>query len=301
MEAAGTPESCGRRPLLAPSIVVALFLLSTPMEGLAQRGRIIGHVVRLERHLVETGSFTPPTVRDAPRAQDVQYVVVYIPTNLAGNDSDPLGLVPGGGVRSSNDYLLHLKSRGGLGGGTMELGVYGSVSEGQALAGPVVVEPVRLDARAALRVERDLARSFPRGPETIALDAYCLERLKVVPSAGLIFRVADPEIQRRHGDALRALSAARRARALDRLTPDSDPSEYFHSIAQWAIWSVEDDLDESRFTEAFLEHTKKNLEEGGIEWSGEIERQVRALIPNRWKDVMGILADAAPDRGEGDR
>ena len=89
------------------------------------------------------------------------------------------------------------------------------------------------------------------------------------------------------------LSSSRRLNEQGALQPDSDPTAYYHSIRQWAIWVDERSLDRSQYEETFVQHTKKNFEAAGQEWSDDIEELVRDLAPNRWADIERILNAAA--------
>ena len=80
--------------------------------------------------------------------------------------------------------------------------------------------------------------------------------------------------------------------AAGQLHPDSDPEPYYHSIRQWAIWTHERSYDEAAFIEAFVAHTRNNVEAAGFEWTAEVEAQVRGWAPNRFQDLTNLLTAA---------
>lgn len=93
--------------------------------------------------------------------------------------------------------------------------------------------------------------------------------------------MAGPEKQRAFAPVARALEAADRLREAGLLDPDTNPESYFHSIRQWAVWTLEQGFEAETFVEAFVEHTKKNLSEAGRESSEQIEAVVRNSAEGR--------------------
>ena len=156
----------------------------------------------------------------------------------------------------------------------------------------LVVEPVELGAAMKQRLEQEVRALAGRNPITATLDAYCLDFLRQPPDLGTVFRVADQELQQRFAPLRDVLRAGRRLYDAGLLNPDSDPEEYFHSIRQWALWSVQENLDAGSFGEAFLEHTRKNFETAGQPWTEEVEELVQGLVPNRWQDIARIVEEA---------
>jgi hypothetical protein len=124
------------------------------------------------------------------------------------------------------------------------------------------------------------------------IDAYCLERAGGVPTEGTFFRIADAPVQEANARLRAILASSRMLRDLGMLHPDTDPTLYFHSIRQWAIWVDENDLDRAGYEEAFAEHGRRNIEAAGRAWTPEVERTVRSLVPNRWVDIVAILEGA---------
>jgi hypothetical protein len=116
--------------------------------------------------------------------------------------------------------------------------------------------------------------------------------LQGIPDAGTVFRVASQDIQQRFALLRGILDASRRIKEAGLLNPDSDPTDYFHSIRQWAIWTLEQEMGVNEFTDAFVEHTRKNVALTGAEWTSDVEEAVQSLVPNRWRDVLRVLEEA---------
>jgi hypothetical protein len=131
------------------------------------------------------------------------------------------------------------------------------------------------------------------------LRGFCADFAKPPPARGTVYRLAGPEAQQRLSPLRPVLQAGRRMAAEGRLHPDSDPGSYADSIRQWALWSRIEGFDERRYADAFVEHTRKNVEGAGQRWSRELEAGIRAAVPNRWRDITAVLAAArepAPGR-----
>lgn len=154
----------------------------------------------------------------------------------------------------------------------------------------VIVEALKpAVARQARRQINQLAR---RNPVTQKLDAYCVEFLRQPPSLGTIFRVANPEIQKKFAPMRSLLHAAHRLQQAGVLRPDSDPRAYFSAIKQWALWTKERNFNEKSYGEAFIEHTRKGAIERGARWTNQLESSLRALVPGRWADITKIVNTA---------
>ncbi len=201
-----------------------------------------------------------------------------IPLPQTGGTTAPLkAVIEALGVSSGEAFTIEISS-----------------SESQAVdlsAAGVVVEPLPPKVGQAVRKEFAAAT---KGEPTLRLpaDGYCLEFLREPPPEGTMFRVAGPEVQKKFQPMRSILRAARQVLDAGGLTPDSDPGQYFHSIAQWALWTREQGFDARSFGEAFFDRTRKNFEAAGQAWTKPIQETVRALVPNRWKDVERILREA---------
>jgi hypothetical protein len=141
-------------------------------------------------------------------------------------------------------------------------------------------------------LERELRQVAGRKRVTMNLTAYCLDFKKAPPTTGRIYRVAPRSVQADAGPVRLILLAAERMYTWGELHPDGNPTEYFHSIRQWAIWTREQRFNEQTFGQALLEHTRKNVVAAGRKWNKEIESAARSLIPNRWRDVQHVLAES---------
>ena len=184
-----------------------------------------------------------------------------------------------------------LTDRGGSTGRTLGMQVLNLTGQPVRLASmPFVIEPIRQQAQQ--RVQQAFTRLANAAPVNIDLAAYCVEFLKLPPSANQIFRLAPEGLQKKYEAMSKILRSAYRVQTAGLLRPDSNPAAYADSIKQWAVWAVEQKLNEKSFTEAFLGHTKKNVEAAGQQWSRPAEDMVRKVSPNRWRDIVRVLQGA---------
>lgn len=93
------------------------------------------------------------------------------------------------------------------------------------------------------------------------------------------------------------LQAARDLRDAGRPQVDSDPEGYFHSIRQWALWTLTEGFDQERFIAAFSKQVRENLEAGETAWTDAVAAAVRRHGENRWRDIEQVLELAG--RAEG--
>jgi hypothetical protein len=160
------------------------------------------------------------------------------------------------------------------------------VLEGEAFA----TEPLEGVSEQTLAKEMEKYAGRPR--VAMNLTSYCLNFEKAAPTKGGMYRVAASTAQDQLEPVRRILQAAEQVRDAGELHPDGDPTLYFHSVRQWAIWTVEQKFNERTFADALLEYTKKNVVAAGRRWNGEIEKAARSIIPNRWRDVQRVLAES---------
>ena len=104
--------------------------------------------------------------------------------------------------------------------------------------------------------------------------------------------LAPAPVQKKYEAMSKVLRSAYRIQHAGALHPDSNPDAYTDSIKQWALWAVEQKFNEKGFTEAFVGHTKKNIEAAGQQWSRPAEEMVRKVSPNRWRDIVKVLQGA---------
>jgi hypothetical protein len=158
-------------------------------------------------------------------------------------------------------------------------------------AEPLVVEPLKDEAKKQLQGAAQRLMSSA-APVTAKINAYCMEFLKPPPALGTAFRIAAPELQQRFAPMRQIMDASRRVQQLGQLRPDSNPDGYFHSIRQWAMWTVEQKLNEKTFANAFVDHTKKAVTAQKQPWSNDTENIIRKAAPNRWNDIQKVLSAA---------
>jgi hypothetical protein len=156
----------------------------------------------------------------------------------------------------------------------------------------LVLEPIEQRAQAALA--RQVQRVAGSGDATaLRMNAYCLQFLKGVPAKGTVFRVARQELQEQFAPIRHIVRAARDVFSAGDLTPDTtDAKAYFHSIRQWAIWAREQRFTFESFREAFVQHTRKNVEAAGQQWTPRIGEAVAEAARNRWANVTAVLQAA---------
>jgi hypothetical protein len=184
-----------------------------------------------------------------------------------------------------------LTDRGGSTGKTLAMQVLNLTGQPVRLASmPFAIEPIKQQAQA--RVQQAFTRLTKAAPMSVDLAGYCVEFLKLPPAANQIFRLAPAAVQKKYESMSRVLRSAYRVQQAGLLRPDSNPEAYADAIKQWALWTVEQKFDQARFTDAFLSHTKKNVEAAGQPWPKQAEEMIRKVSPNRWRDIGKILQGA---------
>jgi hypothetical protein len=128
------------------------------------------------------------------------------------------------------------------------------------------------------------------------LSAYCLDFSKLPPAGGMLYRIADDALQQQFAPMTRILQSARSLASGGLLHPDSDPAAYVNSIKQWSLWGRIEKFDASAFERQFIDHTRKAVEAAKGRWTKDVEQQVRSLVPNRWRDILAVWADADTPR-----
>ena len=138
----------------------------------------------------------------------------------------------------------------------------------------------------------DLVNARAANVATKNVEAFCVERTRQPPTAGMEYRVAPADVQQQFKPLQDVLRAAGRLQQSGGLHPDSDPKNYFDSIRQWAIWAKQEGFDQARFTQEFLAHTRKNVEAAKAKWNGDMEKGVQSAAPGRWADIQLVLREA---------
>jgi hypothetical protein len=199
------------------------------------------------------------------------------------------------GVTRSTRVHAYLTSLGTSTGEAFDVTIVNDTTAPVRLAGDgVVVEPIKKgtdkDERSGL--QKAMAT---RGAAvaTSKANAYCLEFKLNPPEQGSMFHVVDAAMQQKYSAARDILHASRQLQATNQLQPDSNPTDYYHAIRQWAIW-----VDEQHFTtraqyaQAFVERTKKNVAAVKQQWTKQMEDTLNQLAPHRWDEIVKILRAA---------
>ena len=245
------------------------------------------------------GFYTLDDIQSAPEGRGVQGVGLEIdgkPWTLE-RASAPLedAWVPGGSLRSLADRLdsplIYVVANGGPTGEVFQVRVVQPAGGPIEIDGFVAVEPVAATAEDRAGFERELAdMAGSKAVKTVA--GYCLDQDLLAPLAGTVYRVAPAAKQAAFEPMRRALDAAREIRDAGQLHPDSDPTDYYHSIRQWAVWTIEKGYDREGFLDAFVERTEKNFHDAGQPWSADVAAAVRSYGEGRWTDIAAILDEA---------
>lgn len=173
-----------------------------------------------------------------------------------------------------------IESLGTSTGEAFSLSVFNESGSPASLSGAgIVVEPLKKKAQEAVR--KELGKLASKNPVTARVSGYCLEFLRQPPDAGMFFRVASKELQEQFQPMRNILQSSRALHDAGALSPDSEPKQYFHSIRQWALWTLEQKFDQGSFEDAFVDRTKKNFAAADQDWTNQIEGAVRGLVPNR--------------------
>ena len=149
-----------------------------------------------------------------------------------------------------------------------------------------VLEPVRLSER---DLKREIERLKGKKSVTVDIDAYCLDMRKPAPASGMVMRLAPHSRQATMGPVQRIIAATRALYHAKKIQPDSDPVQYRHALLQWAIWTLEQKFNEHTYTQAFINHSRKNIAEAGRQWTPALEKAMRTLAPARWKTIERVF------------
>ena len=153
----------------------------------------------------------------------------------------------------------------------------------------IVVEPVADVTEAA--VAREIAQRPNAGRVTTTLNAYCLDFGELPPDRGMALRLVRGASQ---APLRQILRASRRLQAAGSLVADvGDAQTYFDAIRQWAIWTSREGFDQRRFTDAFVQHARKNVEASRQRWDNDLEKAFGQLAPGRWRAIQLVLQEAA--------
>jgi hypothetical protein len=233
----------------------------------------------------------PDAVRRSPIFPGMQDGGLELRAATGGGGASTNGARPapgGGGIPGLTDPVLYIEATGGSTGPVARVLVVNPGDEPLELDGYVAIEPVQVSPSQRERI-LDQVRRAPGALQELTANFYCLELLKLAPPDAVVYRIADAAKQARFAPAARALDAARRLYESGGMSVEGDPDTYFHSIRQWAVWSLEQSFDREEFLDSFTEHTRKNFARMGQPWSEAVAAEVRRHGERRWEDVREVL------------
>ncbi len=186
-----------------------------------------------------------------------------------------------------NALAFSLAASGNLGSGALEFRVVDPSGRVKKVAIPegVVLEPLKPGAAKP---------AAGTGGSVISqqLTAYCLEMAKLPPEPNQLYRLAPQAVQDKFKSLRPVLEAGSKLAAAGQFHPDSEPNAYTDFIRQNALWAKIEGWSEQKFTEVFIERTKKNAEHMKMNWTKEMEQALRSAAPGRWGDISMVLEEA---------
>ena len=158
----------------------------------------------------------------------------------------------------------------------------------------LVLEPLTEEMVAAVKELWPQIVAQANAVVSVFPEGYCLEKEQRPPTMGELYTLAAAGKQGEYAPVRSILRTSTGLHNAGQLYPEAagDPEQYFHSIRQWSIWTHDNGFDEAAFAEAFVEHTMENVMAAGLEWTDEVEAQIRSWAPNRWQDITSILNGA---------
>jgi hypothetical protein len=190
---------------------------------------------------------------------------------------------------SAEGLTFSIASNGNLGSNALEFRVHdpsGRLKGNVSLPEGMVLEPLKMGT--------PNPAGNAAGGSNVAqpLTAYCLEMAKLPPEVGQLYRLAPQAVQQKYLPIHSVLQAGSKLAAAGKFHPDSDPTAYADFIRQHALWAQLENWSEQKFTEVFLERTKKNAEHLNVKWTNEMTDALRAAAPGRWRDIAMVLDEA---------
>jgi hypothetical protein len=215
----------------------------------------------------------------------------------------PRGAIPGDAALAASQVDARRERRGGQTGSAAPISLVATgASSGEVfklvmpnVAGAprhivapdgLVLQPIR---QGAVRPAAQQAGA-PAKQETVT--GFCLDYLKPPPPKGMQYQVAPEAVQKKFEPMRKILEAGRQLADAGVFKPDSNPADYATFIRQWALWTKLNRWDLNAFTREFISRTKKNVENLGRKWTGEMEAALKKAAPNRYFDIMAVLAEA---------
>jgi len=137
-------------------------------------------------------------------------------------------------------------------------------------------------------LEASAGDAVVKGP----LNGFCLEFHKPPPAPGTLYRIADQATQQKYASLRYLDMAAARMSEKNEFHPDSNPEDYKNSIFQYAVWSELEGWGQEEFTQHFVERVKENVQAKNVQWTKEMENQLLAAAPGRWRDISEMRNQA---------
>jgi hypothetical protein len=190
---------------------------------------------------------------------------------------------------SAEGLAFSIVASGNLGSKAIEFRVHdpsGRLKGNIALPEGMVLEPLKVGTRNPV--------STANGKNILSqqLTAYCLDMAKLPPEPGQLYRLAPRAVQQKYIPIKAILEVGRKLAAQGRFHPDSEANAYADFVRQHALWAELEHWTEQKFTEVFLERTKKNAEHLNVKWTNEMTEALRAAAPGRWRDIAMVLDEA---------
>jgi len=190
---------------------------------------------------------------------------------------------------SAEGLAFSIVASGNLGTKAIEFRVHdpsGRLKGNIALPEGMVLEPLKVGTRNPV--------SAANGKNILSqqLTAYCLDMAKLPPEPGQLYRLAPRTVQQKYMPIKAILEVGRKLAAQGRFHPDSEANAYADFVRQHALWAELEHWTEQKFTEVFLERTKKNAEHLNVKWTNEMTEALRAAAPGRWRDIAMVLDEA---------
>jgi hypothetical protein len=190
---------------------------------------------------------------------------------------------------SAGKVVYSIVANGNSSGQALELQVFDPSGATSQIGLPegVVLEPIKVGSAKPLSETMNAGSLLKKN-----LVAYCVEYMKLPPEAGMLYRLAPPNVQNKFSSIQPVLQAGRQLAAAGKLHPDSDPQAYEDSIRQYSIWTQIENWSEQQFGQVFVEKTKENAAAAKVKWTKQMEQALNGLVPGRWRDISMVLDEA---------
>jgi len=240
------------------------------------------------RRISSRGSQTAPHARARFKLAAYHFGSPSRAPSLDRRTTDPSSSKFSSALPPAEGLAFSIVSTGTLGTNALEFRVHdpsGKLKGNIALPEGIVLEPLKPGTQNPVDTV---------GRNTLAqqLTAYCLDMAKLPPEPGQLYRLAPPAVQQKYLPIKAVLEAGSKLAAAGQFHPDSEPKAYADFVRQQALWAELEKWTEQKFTEVFLERTKKNAEHMNVKWTKEMEKTLLAAAPGRWRDIAMVLDEA---------